>query len=373
MDQLKLLIVDDELGMRKGAQKALRNFEIRLPDMDVHAELVSETAADGAEAMKQFREWLPDLVLLDYKLPDVSGLDLLQDMRQMNGSDCRIIMITAFASLEVAVSATKNGAFDFLAKPFTPEELEDVVQKAAESLLHERQARALAEEKRKIRFQFLSVLAHELKAPLGSVESYLKIMRQHLKGEEVVSYDDVLDRSLLRLEGMRKMIEDLLDLTRIESGERQREIEPVDIKELVEGCVETFSGAAAARGIRFEMDVSADLVVPGDHSELEIVLNNLVSNAVKYNRDNGMVRVTATKGADGAVLRVADTGIGLSDEEQQRLFGEFVRIRNEKTRLIPGSGLGLSTVRKIISLYGGRIDVRSVPGEGSTFTVVLPY
>jgi signal transduction histidine kinase len=280
-------------------------------------------------------------------------------------------MITAFASLEVAVSATKNGAFDFLAKPFTPEELEDVVQKAAQSLLNEREARALAEEKRKIRFQFLSVLAHELKAPLGNVESYLKIMQQHVKGDNLGQYDDIMQRSLLRIEGMRKMIEDLLDLTRIESGERERQLQQVRFSAMARTCMETFEPMAAERGIDLELQVPEDLQMTADESELSIILNNLVSNAIKYNRDNGSVTVKASRTDHTVTLSVADTGIGLTEEEQKRLFGEFVRIRNDKTRMIPGSGLGLSTVRKIVMLYDGRIDVRSIPDEGTHFTIML--
>jgi signal transduction histidine kinase len=109
----------------------------------------------------------------------------------------------------------------------------------------------------------------------------------------------------------------------------------------------------------------------GDRSEIEIILNNLISNAVKYNRDNGTVTVKLTDSPDEVTMTVSDTGIGMSEEERERLFGEFVRIKNDKTRNILGSGLGLNIVKRIAALYDGRVSVESTPEVGSTFSVVL--
>ncbi len=119
------------------------------------------------------------------------------------------------------------------------------------------------------------------------------------------------------------------------------------------------------------MDVPAGLTVQGDRSEIDMIFNNLVSNAVKYNRDGGTVRVSAAAFPDTVRIAVEDTGIGMSPEESKKLFNDFSRIKNEKTRHILGSGLGLSTVKKLATLYGGEVAVRSQPDVGSTFTVVL--
>ena len=114
-----------------------------------------------------------------------------------------------------------------------------------------------------------------------------------------------------------------------------------------------------------------DLWILADAGELDIVFNNLVSNAVKYNRDGGRVDITVTPTEDGVELRVQDTGIGMSETERKKLFQEFVRIKNDKTRSILGSGLGLTILKKIASLYDGEIAVESAPDVGSTFTVTL--
>jgi signal transduction histidine kinase len=235
----------------------------------------------------------------------------------------------------------------------------------------QRQAQRLAEEKRQIRFQFLSVLAHELKAPLAAIEGYLFILRDRLAGDDPAAYDKVVSRSLTRVEGMRKLILDLLDLTRIESGQKKRELGPADLAESVRTCIETVQPAAKERGIAVELFTPGSFPLTADRGELEIVLNNLLSNAVKYNRDGGRVDVRIEGRGDQLVLSVADTGIGMTAAECDKLFGEFVRIKNEQTRNIQGSGLGLSIVRRLARLYGGDATVSSEKGVGTTFTVTL--
>ena len=181
----------------------------------------------------------------------------------------------------------------------------------------------------------------------------------------------VIDRSLVRLGGMRKLIYDLLDLTRIESGHKAREVRDVDLVQLAKQVIETFEPLAAERDITLDLLVHGDIGFLGERGEMEIVFNNLVSNAVKYNHDGG--RVTIEIDGRGLELRLAfsDSGIGMTEEETERLFGEFVRIRNDKTKGIEGSGLGLSIVRRLVRLNGGDVTVASVCNEGTTFTVTL--
>jgi signal transduction histidine kinase len=181
----------------------------------------------------------------------------------------------------------------------------------------------------------------------------------------------MIERSLLRLDGMKKLIFDLLDLTRIESGQKQRVFTDVDLAAVVANCVDLFQGEAGERGITIGVDCPDGLTLHADSGEIEIVLNNLVSNAVKYNNDGGRVDVGLARGGELVTLTVSDTGIGLTEAEAAKLFNEFTRIKNEHTVNILGSGLGLSTVKKLANLYGGDATVASVPGEGSTFTVTL--
>jgi two-component system, sensor histidine kinase and response regulator len=370
MDTLRVLVIDDEIGMRSGAARVLDGFRVALPDTDGHVRLEVEQAESGEEGLEKMAKHKCDVILLDHKLPGMSGLEVLEQLNQRH-DDALTIMITAYASLDVAVSATKRGAFDFLAKPFTPEELRASVRKAARHHVLRWQARKLAQEKRQVRFQFLSVLVHELKAPLAAVEGYLRLLQEGA-AEDPATAARAIDRSLVRLDGMRKLIVDLLDLTRIESGQKLRELVAVEVTEVARAAIETALPAAEERKIVQELHAPAPVHIRADRGEIEIILNNLVSNAVKYNRDGGRVDVTISGGAEGVTMVVKDTGIGMSKEETAKLFGEFVRIKNAKTRNIMGSGLGLSIVRKLATLYGGDVTVESQPDVGTTFTVRLP-
>jgi signal transduction histidine kinase len=370
MEQLRILIVDDEAGMRAAVTRALDGFAITIPELEADVTFTVEQAGSGEEALAKIDAAAPDVLLLDHKLPGISGLDVLAALAD-NPADLLTVMITAYASLETAVVATKRGAYDFLAKPFTPEELRTTVRKTTKHLLLQRQARRLAQEKRQIRFQFISVLVHELKAPLAAIEGYLNLMEDHSLGDALAAYDGPVNRSKLRVEGMRKLIMDLLDLTRLESGQKQRDLTIVDVGVMARKAIETVAAEAAARAITIDLQAPGDVSLNADPGEIEIVLNNLVTNAVKYNRDGGSVTVTLAADDERVTITVADTGIGLAPEESARLFGEFVRIKNDKTRAILGSGLGLSIVKRLAQVYGGDVGLVSEPDVGTTFTVTL--
>lgn len=370
METLRVLVTDDEMGMRLGVERTLRGFTVRVPDCNGEVNFTVEQAESGERALEIIRQSAPDILLLDHKMPGISGLDVLDQVAGME-TDMLTIMITAYASIETAVTATKRGAYDFLAKPFTPDELKTAVRKAAHRIILAKQARKLKEEKQQVRFQFIRVLGHELKAPLNAVDGYLQILKERTLGDDLDAYGEVLARSAVRIEGMRKLIADLLDLTHIESGQRKRELRPLDVRDAARAAMETLQPEAAARGITVKLHAEGRVPMTADRSEIEIILNNLLSNAIKYNRDGGRVDVTLRKDGDKTVIQVGDTGIGMTPGEVQELFGEFVRIRNEKTANILGSGLGLSIVKKLATLYGGEALVESRPDQGSTFTITL--
>jgi len=369
---LKVLVVDDEPGMQTGVERALRDYAVHIADVNEDVRFEVEAVGSGEEALERIehRSEPPQLLLLDHMLPGMTGLAVLD---RLAGKDLELltIMITAYASLETAVTATKRGAYDFLAKPFTPAELKNVIQKAAARLLLARQARALARERHQVRFQFISVLAHELKAPLGAVEGYLAIMRDRAAGDAIGDYDEAIGRCLARVEGMRKLILDLLDLTKIESGQRARDIAPLDLCEVVRQTLETYRPEADARRIALRFAPAGPVPMEADRGELEVILNNLVSNAVKYNRDGGSVTVECAAEHGVVTIGVADTGIGIGPDDVKKLFGDFVRIKNEKTRKITGSGLGLAILKKLALLNGGDVAVESAPDAGTRFTVTL--
>ncbi len=370
MDTLRVLVCDDEPGMRLSVARALRDFTFAVPDVNVQVRMRVDMAETGEEAVEKIDATPPHILLLDHKLPGISGLDVLDHIASKK-IDMLTIMITAYASIETAVRATRQGAYDFLAKPFTPAELKNAVRKAAEHVIVTQHARKLAHEKRQVRFQFISVLAHELKAPLGAIEGYMELLRDHGAGNDPAVYRQIVERCVTRTTYMRKMILDLLDLTRIESGTKKREFAEVDVVSVARTAIETATPDAMPRNIAMRLLADQPIEMQADLGEIEIVLNNLVSNAVKYNRDGGTVEVKIGETADAVIIAVSDTGIGMSKEECAKLFNDFVRIKNKKTRDILGSGLGLSIVKKLANAYGGDATVTSQPDVGSTFTVTL--
>ena len=371
MEKLTVLVVDDEPGIRSGITRTLERFVVGYPFMDEDIGYVVKEVGTGEEAIASFAQELPDILLLDNKLPGMDGIDVLEYINR-NQLDIEVMMITSFASLELAVRATDIGAYDFIPKPFTPQELRSSVENITKHLFLKRMTRKMNTEGRQVRFQFLSVLSHELKTPLNTVEGYLTMIRDRQAGEELGNYDDMVRRSLQRIAGMRKLIMDFLDLTQLESGKKKRELREIDLVKVARQSMESLRPLAIQKEVKVNLIADKSLFFHADANELEIVFNNLISNGIKYNRTGGTVTVTLEKSLDNLRIEVTDTGIGISAEEQPRLFREFMRIKNEDPRHIPGSGLGLSIVKRLVDLYKGHIQVRSVPGEGSAFTLYFP-
>ncbi|MDN5278509.1 MAG: two-component system, sensor histidine kinase and response regulator [Clostridiales bacterium] len=370
MSFLKVLVIDDEPGMRMGVERTLDGEKLEFFGTDL-VEVSVASAGTGAEGIEKINSDGFDILFLDYKLPDMNGLEVIEALGD-RAKDLIIIMITAYASIEVAIDATKKGAYDFLPKPFTPGELKIVTKKAAERILLARKNEQLAHEKKQVRFEFIRVLGHELKAPLAAVEGYLDLMESKTLGENIESYEKILKRSSVRLNQMRKLIVDLLDMTKIESGKKDRKLVELNLREVAENAIELAGPSALARKIKIELDSPEKLVMKADSGELDMIFNNLVSNAVKYNRDEGKVMVRLEKLEEQIKIQVSDTGIGMTEEEQKKLFKEFSRIRNAKTADILGSGLGLSILKRLVELYEGEILVDSVPDQGTTFTLIIP-
>jgi two-component system, sensor histidine kinase and response regulator len=371
VETINVLVTDDELGMRLGVIRTLRDFSMRVAEVDETVTFAIDHAESGEEALEKIGRQPPDILLLDHKMPGISGLEVLERLADMK-IDTLTIMITAYASIETAVSATKQGAYDFLAKPFTPDELKSTIRKTATRLILARRARRLAEEKQQVRFEFIRVLAHELKSPLNAVQGYLELIKKRQCGDGLAAYDEMVDRSLGRLDGMYKLIRDLLDITQIESGRKMRTLAETDVAAVARKAMETVQVEAESRGIAIRVHAAGEISMSADAAEIEMLLNNLLSNAVKYNRDGGSVDLKIERRDSQVVISVADSGIGMTPEESGQIFNEFVRIKNEHTQGILGSGLGLSLVKKIAQLYSGDAQVESQSGVGSTFTVTLP-
>ena len=368
MSTLKLLIVDDEPGIRSGITRILRNYRVDYPFLNEDFTFEILEAETGEEGLEIIKNQKPDIVLLDNKLPGISGIELLEIIRK-DHLDVYVMMITSFASLDLAVRATKNGAYNFIPKPFTPNELKTAINELAKHLFLKRVTKKMQESGKEVRFQFLSILSHELKSPLNAIDGYLRLMNDRQLGDNLEDYSEMIERSMIRIKGMRSLIMDLLDLTKLESGKKIQQIESIDLKEIAQMAINTMEPMAIQQNISIVLNSELESNIQADADDIEIIFNNLISNAVKYNKEHGSVTVSLTQNANEYRISVKDTGIGMEQEDVDKLFHEFTRIRNEKTKHISGSGLGLSILKKMIDKYNGKVEVNSVWGLGTEFVV----
>jgi signal transduction histidine kinase len=371
MAVLKVLVVDDEPGIRSGVTRILSHFQVNYPFMDEDYTYEVLEAATGEEGIEIIDRDKPDIVLLDNKLPGIQGTDVLEYIRNKK-YDIVVAMITSYASLDVALKAHKFGATDFVPKPFTPQELKSSIENITKQQYLKRITHKMNQEGKKVRYQFLSVLSHELKAPLNAIEGYLRMMQERQSGDRIEDYTTPIERSLQRIQGMRNLIMDLLDFTKIRLERKEEKIEEVHLSNIASNAIVTVRPYAIQMEVTVDLVIKSDAVMMADPTDMEIIFNNLVSNSVKYNKRGGKAEIIIDENESEVIIVFSDTGIGINEADKEELFSEFVRIKNEKTRNISGSGLGLSIVKKVVELYNGSISVNSAPDIGTTFTVRLP-
>jgi PAS domain S-box-containing protein len=224
-------------------------------------------------------------------------------------------------------------------------------------------------ELERLKDELVSTVSHELRTPLASVRGFVELLlvREYTR-EEQHRFLTIIDHEIKRL---TRLINDFLDLQRLESGERNYEIGEHDLCELIRGCVEIAAGSATRHSFQVELPQRA-LIVRLDPDRIRQVVMNLLSNAVKFSPDGGIVRVRACEQDDRAEVSVRDQGIGMSAEVVQKLFRKFYRADSSTTRSIEGTGLGLALVREIVTTHQGEIGVQSEPGSGSEFFFTLP-
>jgi signal transduction histidine kinase len=220
------------------------------------------------------------------------------------------------------------------------------------------------------RSQLIATLSHELRTPLAVISGNLEMLGDLDLGEAAERFGEAMNRGASR---MQKVVDDLLVLARVSDPRHPLEQVPVDLHVVTQEVVALVESTARAKGLTLRVDVErTGLVVAGDPSELDRLLGNLVSNAVKYTHSGGTVEVSVSRRDDDVVLRVSDDGLGISEEDQAGLFRAFFRTTNPEALREPGTGLGLAIVATIVKRHRGRVEVSSRLGVGTTFTVTLP-
>ena len=244
------------------------------------------------------------------------------------------------------------------------------IEAEREGLLEqELQANERLRELDRLKDGFVALVSHEVRTPLTSILGYLELLSDQELTEEQRLYTNIIDRNSNRL---LRLINDLLFIAQIEDGQLTVEHDRVDLGAIIAEALAAAAPTAAAGEVELDGDCSASLTIVGDGGRLAQLLDNLISNAIKFTPAGGRVDVTASSSADSVWLEVRDTGIGISAEDQERLFNKFFRTRVATKASIQGTGLGLAISRAIVQAHGGTISVESVEGGGTTFRVELP-
>jgi PAS domain S-box-containing protein len=487
--QPRVMVVDDEESIRLAVERILTRINCRV-----------RLAANGQQCLDLLQQEGADIVLLDLKMPGMDGMEVHQRIREQDES-ILVIIITGYATIETAIEAMKQGAYDFIPKPFEADQLRLVIKRALDRLHLTRETQRLEEERSRTLFdlateksrtrtiveampngvmvtnsqgqvvlmnqavreqlalspdcqigqtvdayipdqdlctfvskvgqtgdagqvstcelemggevtllvnarpirgedgqnlgsvvafvdisairkldrlksEFVAKVSHELRSPLSTIHEQMAMVIQDLLEQEGLIHDQrILSRVQERTKGLINLVEDLLDLSRLEAGAAYQEVQDVHVEELLPHLVDYLQDQAKEKSQELNLSIPQGQLAPvrADPKALESVFNNVISNALKYTPEQGRVDVSLETEQSGLlILRVTDTGYGIDENEQSRIFERFYRVKDEKTRYITGSGLGLPIVKGILDDLGGSITVHSKKGEGSTFVITMP-
>ena len=484
-DAIRILVVDDERPIREGCHRVLtaKSYDVC-------------TAENGEEALDILERESIDLILLDLKMPVLSGEEVLQAVQERY-PDIPVIIITGHGTVDTAVECMKNGAYDFITKPFQIDQFLATVNRAGEKRLLERQARKYQEEniqnlydlhleKSRLRTMincmangvmvtnrsmevvlhnpvlmqlldrqegidapvplsritddetliktlesiveqhteksewvsqeirvgakvlraisapalgpqgdvmgtvtvleditpfkqldqmktdFVNMVAHELRSPLVSIRQLQSVILEGLTGPLNDKQKDYVSRGMNKIDALLELINDLLDIAKIEATKEVQRRVPTDLGQLIQETIDLLEPRAKQQNITIACEYHDLRPVQADPKNMEEVINNLLSNAINYSPNGGTVTIRAVGLGEFMEIEITDTGVGIPEEELPKIFDKFYRVKHPETRKVIGTGLGLAIVKSVVEAHHGTIEVRSSLGKGSAFRIRLP-
>ncbi|GAK54152.1 response receiver histidine kinase [Candidatus Moduliflexus flocculans] len=362
-----ILVADDEKTMRELLARALlsRGFTV-------------ETAANGAEALEKIREQPFDMLITDLLMPNIVGMELIQQARKIL-PDLIVIVITGNATLETAIQALKQGAYDYITKPFDPELIIPVIERGLEKL-HLRQKNAELEQVTKklqeieqIKSDLLDTITHEFSTPIAIIKAYIDMF---LDGHFDMSNPRHLDSlrsirsAVVRLE---RLVMNLLTLSMGKGTNFELKKEKIFIQDIISNALSQLNEDITKKNINVILNIEPHLPpIDADPSKLSIAVLNLLDNAVKFNKTGGIIRISASQLKSKSIgVAISDTGIGIPEEKIEEIYSPFTQVDMSSTREHQGTGLGLTVAKTIIEAHNGKITLKSKIGKGSTFIFVL--
>lgn len=356
----KILLIDDEEVVLDSCRQILAGGPYELA-----------SASDGTAGLRLVEEFHPDLIFVDLKMPGISGFEVLEKVSALDPTIVTVV-ITGFATISSAVEAMKKGAYDFLPKPFTPEEFRLITRRSLEKRSLTLETIALRREKEMLREHFAHIVSHELKSPLNAVQQNLMALEFEIGGALTEVQKDKLARAKSRIGDLIKLVNTWLNAISLDAEQMKETFTPVAMKEVIARALENVQPYAVRKDV--EIAASIDEALPpilGDGLTLSEAFTNVIGNAVKYSRDGSKVFVKAKADGSGVAVSVQDFGVGIAAEELPHIFDAFYRGKSGQSAA-SGHGIGLAVARQIIEAHKGSISVESEPGKGTTFIVRLP-
>jgi two-component system sensor histidine kinase/response regulator len=376
----KILVTDDELN-------TLKTLSANLEDMGYRV----TTATNGKEALALIRKRGFNIVIADIKLPDISGLEILETAKELN-PETAVIMITGHASIETAVDAINEGAYAYILKPVAMSELETTLNNALreQRLLSENrelveslqqsnkrleEANRALEQVSQAKADFTTRMSHELRTPLNSIIGFSEVLlSKKMSPADRETSEEFLGYIHISAEHLLHLIDSILDISRIEAGKLTLEPREFNFRVLLEDVKIIVLPMLTAKKQVMTIEVGEGInSVFADEPKMRQIFLNLLSNAHKFTPRGGRIRVSCRMEKPHILhCSVIDNGIGISPQDQQKIFEEFGQVKKTDGDNARGVGLGLSIAKRLVELHGGNVWVVSEPGGGSTFTFTIP-
>jgi signal transduction histidine kinase len=329
------------------------------------------TATNGRRGLDLVKEFQPDLIYVDLKMPGISGIEVIEKIREADPTIV-VIVITGFATVSSAVDAMKNGAYDFLPKPFTPDEFRLITQRGLDKRRLILETIQLRREKEMLREQFAAIVSHELKAPLGAVQQNLYVLVSELSNQLNEDQKARFGRMQTNISDLINLILTWLRVLSVDVMKIRENFKPASIFTIITKATESVIPHANRKDVEITSSIKEPLsLVNGDEGTLVESVVNILGNAIKYSRTGSQIIIRAEEIENNIVISIADTGIGISKEDLPYIFNDFYTGKDGQ-RIEKSSGLGLAITRRIIEAHNGSVSVESELGKGSTFTIRLP-
>jgi signal transduction histidine kinase len=375
-EPLRIFLLDDNAIDRETCRRHLARVEVT-------AYLFAEhNSVDGA--LDRVRAWDPHCILLDYHLHDGNGLQFLESLSTIGGPRrYPVVMLTGTGSEKIAVEVMKSGAQDYLSKDILNPEL---LHRTIEAAIYRARTERLLEDQRiemgrlyleaqdanARKDQFLANLSHELRTPLNPVLT--AVSQTDFTGVTTADFIETFAMIRRNIEVEARLIDDMLDLTRISTGKLQIHARSIDLHEVLRYAAEACEAERQTKGIRLVWHLTADPIhLDADAGRIQQVFWNLIKNAVKFTPRDGVISITTHKEEEAARIEVADTGIGLPGDNTDKIFDAFEQGSSEVTRKFGGLGLGLAISKALVTAHGGTIHASNrTQGSGAVFTIRLP-